>query len=144
MREFKFKAWDKKNKKMHDVMSILDIMRPGVNKYRVITTNGEMIEEAELLQYAERLDKNKKEIYEGAILKIWGGTDYQEIAGPVVLDIGRDSDGYQHDYWFGWKCVRESHKGPPYDDFSLQDIYSDAEVIGNIHGSPELLNGNRS
>lgn len=55
MREIKFRAWDKENKKIVDVIDFSCMNYP--DKY-------------EVMQYTGLLDKNGKEIYEGDVVNI--------------------------------------------------------------------------
>lgn len=137
MREIKFRAWVKPDKKMGDV----EVLSPkgafvlGANPkdqkladleavlrgrtYRVIQpTNGRFVEIEDLviMQYTGLKDKNGKEVYEGDIVK-WD-EDYDLIEyddGCFVLPDTNDCS----------ECLYRQH--------------SNIEVVGNKYESPELL-----
>lgn len=132
MRTIKFRARNKKGKQWLGVnlqMSVVDGLLWWQYGYECEILSKEERENIELLQYIEREDKNKKELYEGDIVK-WinnygeeniGWIRYSKaIAGfNVVLIKG----SYQAFYTgskqnFGW---------------------SDLEIIGNVYENPELL-----
>lgn len=115
MRIYKFRAWDKKIKKMHlwddDAESICWYISGE-------TSNGW---DAEIMQYTGLKDKNGKEIYEGDVVKYdfkWHKKDDE---------IGRLGEIFMEEYMW---CV---------DEHSINRI-SNVEIIGNIYENPELLN----
>jgi uncharacterized phage protein (TIGR01671 family) len=76
-------------------------------------------------------DKNGVEIYEGDLFGKMGGDterpDEYEIHATVYFDD------------IGAFCVEESNGGWEYLPNYLDDSKSSNEVVGNIHGNPELL-----
>jgi len=124
-REIKFRAWDKKEKRM-----VIWINNEGYGCYGSpqyedynVSGNDRFIP----LQYTGLHDKNGKEIYEGDIIK-------------YILD------SYQIFWWdleFRWAGKRQDDK----EVFSLariceenQGLVEDGiEIIGNIYENPELL-----
>lgn len=126
MREIKFKAWDKKNKQIAEVVAIDYLANEVMLDYfgKMYFLN---FEYAELLQFTGLKDKNGTEIYEGDILQ---GTYYfrgvgwydtgegdVEIKGKVVYEQG------------GYECQ----------GYNLGDLTNDVEIIGNIYESPEIM-----
>lgn len=109
MREIKFRAWDKINKKMV-TRNELNFSIP-FDKHN----NGNDI----LMQFTGLKDKNGKEIYEGDILKT---DDY----------IGITSYGYAE---FFISEIKTKNYIDIYDMIEEQN----GEVIGNIYQNPELL-----
>ena len=71
-------------------------------------------------QFTGLLDKNNKKIYEGDILK----SSKSGVLYPIEYDIDR----------CGFIAMKPHTYLPP-------DAWSNCEILGNIHESPELLNG---
>ena len=147
MREFKFRAWDTKHKKMF----YSDYHNENDNRYRFnFDENGSLVFEVyvfeviedglvyeewvtldNVMQYTGLKDKNGKEIYEGDILKlqdrliqvIWlkGGATFDTKFIKYIKDI-------EHRAEF---CETDNYSWHRY------------EVIGNIYENPELLNINK-
>jgi uncharacterized phage protein (TIGR01671 family) len=114
MREIKFRAWDKTNKKM--VYGNIGFIQYE-NDFTVgaFDSFGYPIQNknVELMQYTGLKDKNGKEIYEGDIVRWFF---MEERVSPI-----------EYHKWFfqpkGWGNI---------------DL-SETEVIGNIYENPELL-----
>lgn len=134
MREIKFRVWDKKNKKMRQLINIVFntgfYLEPNDNTLKLIWFKGyDIIEQKdiqiqrekdfELMQYTGLKDKNGKEIYEGDIVKVFKGD---------ICVVEYNYSG------FGLKVIDEN-KNYGWVDFIDYKI----EVIGNIHDNPELL-----
>lgn len=122
MREIKFRAWDKENKKMMKVSSLsLE------NKEIAVRENGTYhffrMKNLELMQYTGIKDKNGKEIYEGDIYHV-GDKKIKYLV--VWFDSG-----------FEGKQLRStSYAG-------LKSWVKDIEILGNIYENPELLEENK-
>lgn len=123
MRAIKFRAWDKKFKKMYhegffigadgDISFDPKIFkRPSYDPLAI-----------EVMQFTELKDKNGVEIYEGDICQEWL-TDFNK---GLLYKIGF-SDGM---------FTMTAKNG--YDRTGIWNVYSRLEVIGNIHQNPELI-----
>ena len=119
MREIKFRAYDKKEKRYANFnlsgSRITYIDKNTGECY--LNQNSERYKDFVIVQYTGLKDKNGKEIYAGDIL--WN--EYDECYGEVVFDDGE------------WK----------FEDItvmqSLYPLLDCVEVVGNIFENPELL-----
>lgn len=117
----KYRAWDKKLKKMFEVSFIdFDTKLIGLNiDLEIIIFD---FEDIILMQSTGLLDKNGKEIFEGDILFGHAGEDFWEI---VEFDI-EEGKWIRRDIWCNSKL-----------DLSENNEFM--EIIGNIYENPELL-----
>lgn len=129
MREIKFRAWIKEEKKMVEVTS-LDLANHEVwweefNPYHDNKSSVSAIDFI-LMQYTGLKDKHGKNIYEGDILQ----SDCREDNQPDNFAIHSEMTNNCGDcYWvWGWKFGVEE-----------DDIKKDFEITGNIHEHPHLL-----
>jgi uncharacterized phage protein (TIGR01671 family) len=135
MREIKFRAWNLKDKYMHQVAELswsmggLKFYGPGVGS-GVCSVNKDFekwdgkpwVEEAVLMQYTGLKDKNGREIYEGDIVVDAYDRESREISFECKFKRGQ---------WLlvGWKELELFH--------DTGRFYW--EVIGNIYENPELV-----
>lgn len=126
MREIKFRAWDKMEKKFADYGFSVDFEDGSIYDDNQVSMN-----EVELMQYTGLKDKNGKDIYEGDV---------------VQEDIRRDKRSKPI---MRWSVVVYSEKGMfiveclPKSLRQWNELYKEndeVEVIGNIYENPELLN----
>lgn len=122
MREIKFRAWDKENKKMMKVSSLsLE------NKEIAVRENGTYhffrMQNLELMQYTGIKDKNDKEIYEGDIVVL------NNIENDNMCIVRYEHSSYRLEGW----SLRE-------DLSNVEDRF--LEVVGNIYESKNLLEEN--
>lgn len=145
MREIKFRAWHIKRKVMYNVGNMtlrndwiganaLDILKNessdtiGVNYFDLSHL------EFHLMQFTGLYDKNKKEIYEGDILRIklplggfWGNQQQERIG---VVRYEADYGGYIVEWEYS---INQHH-------VNLNcDIAFEGEIIGNKYENQELL-----
>ncbi len=113
MREIKFRAWDKRNKKMykHEEIYIWDRFMKDDMSFQY----------APLMQYTGLKDKNGEEIYEGDILE-YKSTFGKNERTELLLVSWSNTDGM-------W-CM-----GYIRTDYAIRN----SSVIGNIYEHPELL-----
>jgi len=152
MREIKFRAWDKKNKRMDSVWEISFAGKPPeANEAQVGDLLLGIDTQCVLMQFTGLKDKNGKEVYEGDILRGEFGKQSElplnKIFGKVKWHYGKykiefDSvyrtldlsqiDGNHAIYW------RQENNRCEDDYYRIENI----EVIGNIYENPELLTPN--
>jgi len=114
MREIKFRSWDKENKRMCRMYSLI-----------LPNTTGTESEERNkiYMQYTGLKDKNDVEIFESDIVSYYDDGGVAKIIGKVVFDR------------FGWSMEGQYHFNSWIADMEVDDI----QVIGNIWENPELL-----
>lgn len=146
MREIKFRAWDKKTKKMRAVNSIVfhyeeecfdfdnsrlpkvvNLWGKDIIEDKAIVLHRE-IKDVELMQYTGLKDKNGKEIYEGDVVK---KVDTNGLGWHRERNckVSFDKEGY-------WLLTTEYGDGYWIGEVDIEQL----EVIGNIFDNPELLN----
>ena len=135
MREIKFRAWLKEDKKMVNVetmdftdKSIQYLKKSEINNAYILRR--ESFVDVELMQYTGLKDKNGKEIYEGDIvlvklggISIWYKTVIELKEGALIASLINREDCF---YIFN----------PGFDS-------NDFEVIGNIYENKNLLEENK-
>ena len=109
MREIKFRAWDKKGKRMSRLVSLREIIKSERNDllFKVELNN------LEWMQFTGLKDKNGKEIYEGDIVSYGKGYTPKEVI-----------------FHKGTFCYQTGEK-----EYHIFDE-SQGEVIGNIYEPP--------
>ena len=125
MRTIKFRAWIENEQKMiYDIVDIWE--RDGDGEYG--DCFGEVIENGyPVMQFTGLKDKNKKEIYEGDIVKI---DDTDEVINWVRGEIAVVE----------WKPAKFIIKCLNDEKNTLTEDFNDVlEVIGNKFENPELL-----
>ena len=129
MKEFKFKAWDKKkNDWFDDDDGELYIESNGRIDFG---WNGEIMDDFTdriiLMQYTGLKDKNGVEIYEGDFL----------MAGDAYLGVIKYHSTRAQ---FIGKNIGETFQEDEYDTlYTKNGRFNSAKVIGNIYENPELL-----
>lgn len=135
MRDIKFRAWDKKEKKwllgyeyeslggfsLFGECMLLGEWSGVLNRF-IVEQGERKPEDLVVMQYTGLLDKNGNEIYEGDIVR---------STGNLPTEVIWEKDGWTtKDCWI-------TYQDEPGRAFSESE---DWEVIGNIYENPELLN----
>lgn len=131
MREFKFRAWDKKYNEM--IPDLICFYKDGgishnnhfnsdISPFRGYMWDSRNLE---IMQYTGLKDKNGIEIYEGDIIKVNGNLYEVWHSGLAFGLVDKNKD------FFEYMCQLCDMNGKVY------------EVIGNIYENPELLRDNK-
>ena len=128
MKETKFRAWDKENKKM---VSIISLHNPFYLPFCVYSTSQSSdgiteldYDKCEIMQFTGLKDKNGKEIFEGDVVKLkFEGINF-------ISEIKKVINKFHNGFVYYWKDGEYSFAEYP------AEI---CEVIGNIYDNPELL-----
>ena len=140
MREIKYRAWDKKNKKMFIVRE-LHFFKTGELEAIVIgyTNYGEkvikMADDIILMQYIGLKDKNKKEIYEEDIFQFGTKKEWKNGVGERGVvewheKLARFGLTFYSIYGGEGYTGKNQH---------LVDFIKGLKIIGNTYENPELV-----
>jgi uncharacterized phage protein (TIGR01671 family) len=143
MRKFKFRAWDKKNKKMflikgfaYNVDGSISVFVPRAGYLRDVIYKKKDIE---IMQYIGRKDKKGKEIFEGDVLKFYHKNN-NEWFGFGFCYYDEEDTCFKHTY-------QEVHNNEiEYDSYRPSKRFwcnnnVICEIIGNIDENSELFKG---
>lgn len=159
MREIKYRAWLKEEKRMVNVEDIsldyqqisykpfkeedlefqehLKTIMPG--KFQGCLSSS-LFKEIELMQYTGLKDTNGKEIYEGDIVKI--NTElFDDLIGIIKFGTKEYKNNSNHSYTYGFYI---DILNEPYSHFRGDMIWylrNKVEVIGNIYENEDLIRG---
>jgi len=137
MRDFKLRAWHKKQKRMFSIYGIgkdfitedtLDGVDPGNNYF-----SGDYLKDIEVMQYTGLKDKKNREIYEGDLLKGNDSCIYKVYWSDKLCAFS--SIGNEGDYMGPYTHTLATNTG-----YLKERFEKEIEVIGNIHENPELFN----
>lgn len=138
MREIKFRAWNKKQKKMYDGNDIISVIGvPGiVNEEQICYRLNEHFERLQkqfiLMEYVGFKDKRGKEVYEGDVVQF-------DVVGEnhVSFDKKKKEQIRYHEN----QVIGELQIKAEYTLFDYEPLNNccQFEVIGNIYENPNLL-----
>lgn len=132
-RELEFRAWDKLKKKVQDVAAINFVEGYATLWKHIGSSRSTYLAELnslELLEFTGLLDKNKKKIFEGDILKT---TSKRVLGMPADRPFERIIKWQGESASFVMSGIKQG-----YECFFI-GMLSEWEVIGNIYENPELL-----
>lgn len=134
MRKIKFRAWNKTLNKMYEHEELLSMTKRIINNDFVTGLYLPLNSDIVIMQYIGLKDKNKKEIYEGDIIKFLDEevvyTDY-DINYNEFTNIGQII--FSHNDIMGWDITNRKM-----DLDAIWHYREYIEVIGNIYIYPEL------
>ncbi len=127
MRDHKFRVWDEINKEMMFVLGISYYDNGKISNVFGKNSKGEIItcfKNFKLIEYADKQDKDKKDVFEGDILEL-------KYGGIIVVHFKNGcfclySPTQKREAFFVDECLKE---------FPSENM----KVIGNILADPELL-----
>lgn len=122
-REFKYRIWDKKQKRFRKLDSLSMI-----GAYFTLIDMNKLYDDYVIQQFTGLKDKNGREIYEGDIVEFLTAVHGNKITGQVVFDEGQFQIEETCDPLFDALYYQCSNKNPV-----------TLSVIGNIFETPELL-----
>ena len=139
MREFKFRVWDNEMQSFNDNRDInLYTDFPDNITHICYFVNASAMSGINIQQFTGLRDKNKKEIYEGDIVKIDinMGISTKIVRGEVKFIYGK----FIFDNFKKSKKIIIDRTAHRYDSFDIGDFgETSIEVIGNIYENKELL-----
>ena len=134
-REIKFRAWDRANEKMFYNPSItFGESGWGVNLPLVKA-------DTQLMQFTGLHDKNKKDIYEGDILRVKAAIavsanimETEELEQEIICSVYYNNDVAGFDL----KTIERDTNLGGWSFYGVEDS-STMEIIGNLYENPELI-----
>ena len=141
MREIKFRAYLKDEKKFVDIVSInFDIQMILFYDKLYEMCRGRKFKDFELMQFTGLYDRNGKEIYEGDIVKLY--KPELKIEWTAIVEFGNPNGVYNWGYQL--KPITNNAIIYHYNSdilcwVGMEDINVYCEVIGNIYENPELV-----
>ncbi len=155
MREIKFRAWLKKERKMIDVISIdfqnkciyfapideqlREFSKLDDSKYAILSTRN--FDEIELMQFTEMHDKNGIEILDNDIIQIKVDCLDKNLVGVIKFGTEEYEYNFENKYSYGFYIDFPNHKTLKSDILFWIEKGVDIEVIGNIYQNKNLLDG---
>lgn len=130
MREIKFRAWDKKSKKLTEPWIIRAEGQFVIPRWAWQISQSEF----EIMQFTGLKDKNEKEIYEGDICEI------PDFYPDIFAENGEWKEIYLNTigkiiFIDGCFMINDGQEMPLHAIIGIKEI----EIIGNIYENPELL-----
>lgn len=121
MREIKFRAWDKKNKEMSQVVEMIFNQYGGIDvrTSRRMDINEDCLGKDSLMQFTGLKDKNGKEIYESDLVK----------SSKNIYEVVWNTECAR------WGLLKSNGKFP----VAIHHGAKTLEVIGNVFKNKELL-----